>query len=174
MPALTDQYDAEIESAPIIEYDPYNLDMNAANNDENKKELLKDYRALYTNPNLLYENLRNFHKLRTEFPSKYREWYEHKDPNLIGYVKLPKYMSVSCRELFVHLQKTLQNLEISKINKSGRQHFTSADNIVYYLSALLSIAVPQIITLLNDVSPRRLIHSKLVDYGLFTVKKVAS
>ena len=169
MPALTDQYDAEIESAPIIEYDPYNLDMNVANNDENKKELLKDYRALYTNPNLLYENLRNFHKLRTEFPLKYREWYEHKDPNLIGYVKLPKYMSVSCRELFVHLQKTLQNLEISKINKSGRQHFTSADNIVYYLSALLSIAVPQIITLLNDVSPKRLIHSKLVDYGLFTV-----
>ncbi|CAK9441659.1 uncharacterized protein LODBEIA_P55270 [Lodderomyces beijingensis] len=118
-------------------------------------------RAIGKDAKLQYETLNDFSKLRKDFPECYRTWYETKDPDCVGFVQLPKYLSISNREKFIHLQRTMRDLEIAKIDTRGPGCFTREDNIVYYLSAILKLPISAVLDSLQRQSPRYLIESAI-------------
>ncbi|KAI5956579.1 hypothetical protein KGF54_001054 [Candida jiufengensis] len=113
---------------------------------------------IISNPRLQYESLLNPKELINKFPYIYSKYYYNRDPNCIGFIKLPKYCLISNREMFLSLKSTLINLEMSKIIKRGIENFSINDSIVCYLSSILDIPIYEILNLLHTNSPHEILH----------------
>ncbi|KAL6451305.1 CUE2 Ubiquitin-binding protein CUE2 [Candida maltosa Xu316] len=102
-----------------------------------------------------YSDLPDYITLKDKYPDLYRSYYNHRDPNLIGHVRIDNgQLMVSNRETLIHVQQTLRRIDMSKITMRGK---FKVDDV---------ISCVEVVKMLGRFSPIDVIHKVKGEKGI--------